>query len=149
MEIKLNSLKTLEGATKKRKRIGRGSASGTGGTSGRGHKGQKSRAGGVGKPGFEGGQTPFYKRISHFPGFKNAFSKNYQTINIGKFNVFEEGSVITPQEMYNSGLIADENKKVKILGSGELSKQLVIKAHAFSKKALTQIESLNGKGEII
>ncbi len=149
MDLGLHNLKPTKGSIKERKRVGRGSASGSGGTSGRGHKGQKARAGGVGKPGFEGGQTPLYKRIPHYPGFRNAFTKYFQPVNVTKLNIFEEGSLVTPFEMFSQGLISDEKGRVKILGNGELKKRLIIKAHAFSKKALEQVESLGGKGEKI
>jgi large subunit ribosomal protein L15 len=141
----LSNLKPAKGSTKKRKRIGRGQGSGHGGTSTRGHKGAKSRSGYSSKPGFEGGQMPLYRRVPKF-GFKNINRVEYRGINIDalqkladKFNV----SSIDFNFLIEKGL-ANKNDLVKILGRGELKSKLEIKAHAFSKTAVTAIEAIGG-----
>lgn len=149
MEIGLHNLKPAGGSIKAPKRVGRGSSSGHGGTSGRGHKGQKARAGGVGKPGFEGGQTPLYKRIPRYPGFRNPFAKIYEPVNIEKLNKFTDGTEVGINDLFNYGLISNPKSKVKILGSGNLSKKLLVKSHAFSKTAKEKIIALGGTAEEI
>lgn len=149
MEIGLHNLKPADGSIKAPKRVGRGSSSGHGGTSGRGHKGQKARAGGVEKPGFEGGQTPLYKRIPRYPGFRNPFSVIYEPVNIEKLNKFTDGTEVGINELIDYGLISNPKSKVKILGSGKLFKKLSVKSHAFSKTAKEKIIALGGTAEEI
>ncbi len=149
MEIGLHNLKPAEGSVKAPKRVGRGSSSGHGGTSGRGHKGQKARAGGVGKPGFEGGQAPLYKRIPRYPGFRNPFSKIYEPVNIEKLNKFADDTIVGVNELFAYGLISSLKSKVKILGFGNLTKKLSVRSHAFSKTAKEKIIALGGTAEEI
>ena len=147
--MKLNSIYPSEGATKTRKRVGRGPGSGLGKTSGRGENGQKSRSGYSRKAGFEGGQLPLYRRIPK-RGFSNAlFKKEYAVINLSDLNKFENGSEITPELLKEMGILKNQLYGVKVLGNGTLEKKLVVKAHKFSKVAKEQIEKLGGKAEVI
>ena len=142
----LSNLKPAEGSIKKRKRIGRGQGSGYGGTSTRGHKGQKSRSGYSKRFGFEGGQMPLQRRVPKF-GFKNINRKEFKGINIGalqKISGSENLSEIDVEKLVNLGL-ASKGDRVKILGDGDLSVSIVVKAHAFSKSALQSIEACGGK----
>jgi large subunit ribosomal protein L15 len=142
----LDKLTPPSGAVKKRKRVGRGPGC-HGKTSGKGHKGQRSRSGGNVSPWFEGGQTPLKLR-SPKRGFKNPFKTIYDIINIGDLNSFNEGDVVTLEELRKAGLVSGNNP-VKVLGDGEISRALTIKAHSFSKKAVTKIEEKGGKTEVI
>ncbi len=143
--MKLNELKPAKGSRKKKKRVGRGPGSGHGKTSGRGHKGQKARSGSRLKPQFEGGQMPLQRRIPK-RGFTNIFKKVYSVVNIGRLNeVFEEGSVITPDLLIQRGLIKNDKYEIKILGDGDLTKRLTVQAHAFSKSALEKIKTAGGE----
>lgn len=147
--MKLHSLKANEGATKTRKRVGRGVGSGLGKTSGKGHKGQNARTGGGVRPGFEGGQTPLFRRLPK-KGFSNAlFKKEYAVINISDLNKFESDAVVTPELLKAMGLVKNQLSGVKVLGNGNLEKKLVVKAHKFSDSAKEQIEKLGGKAEVI
>lgn len=146
--IGLESLKPPRGARRKKKLLGRGPGSGHGKTSTRGIKGQTSRAGRDFYPGFEGGQTPLIRRMPK-RGFSNvSFQDRYQIVNIKDLARIKE-SVIDPQLLEQAGLIKDKDKLTKILGEGELSKALTVKAHAFSKKAKELVEKAGGKIEII
>jgi len=148
--MELNNLKPAEGSTKKEKRIGRGQGSGYGGTSTRGHKGAKSRSGYKSKPGFQGGQMPLQRLLPKF-GFKNVNRVEYKAINLSALQSLAEKEKVTDiniQSLIDAGFIG-KNDKVKILGNGELSLKLNIKAHAFSKSAKSKIESLAGTTEII
>lgn len=141
----LSNLKPAKGATKKRKRIGRGQGSGHGGTSTRGHKGAKSRSGYSSKPGFEGGQMPLYRRVPKF-GFKNMNRVEYHGINIDVLQRLSDEfkvSAIDVDFLISKGL-ANKNDLVKILGRGELSAKLEVKAHGFSKTAVAAIEAKGG-----
>lgn len=141
----LSNLKPAKGATKKRKRIGRGQGSGHGGTSTRGHKGAKSRSGYSSKPGFEGGQMPLYRRVPKF-GFKNMNRVEYRGINIDVLQRLSDEfkvSAIDVDFLISKGL-ANKNDLVKILGRGELSAKLEVKAHGFSKTAVAAIEAKGG-----
>jgi large subunit ribosomal protein L15 len=141
----LSNLKPAEGAIKKRKRIGRGQGSGHGGTSTRGHKGAKSRSGYSSKPGFEGGQMPLYRRVPKF-GFKNINRVEYRGINIDVLQKLADEfkiSAIDVNFLIEKGL-ANKKDLVKILGRGELSAKLEVKAHAFSKTAIAAIEAKGG-----
>lgn len=147
--MKLHELKPAEGSTHYKKRVGRGSGSGLGKTSGRGHKGQNARSGGGVKTVFEGGQMPLYRRIPK-RGFNNArFEKVYAIINVSDLNNFEDGSVITPEVLKETKLVKAQLDGIKILGSGELTKKLTVKAHDFSESAREKIEAKGGKIEVI
>jgi len=146
----LSNLKPAKGSTKNKKRIGRGQAAGTGGTAGRGHKGQKSRSGYSRKTGFEGGQMPLQRRVPKF-GFKNINRKEYKGINVSTLQELADTKKITDinvDVLIEAGL-ARKNSLVKILGNGELKAKLNVKAHAFSKSAVTAIEAAKGTVEKI
>lgn len=144
--MKLNELETLK---VNRKRIGRGPGSGTGKTSGKGHKGQNARSGGGVRPGFEGGQLPLYRRLSK-RGFNNYnFQTTYATVNVGDLERFEEGTVVTKELLIEVGLVTKELDGIKILGNGELTKKLTVKANKFSSTAKTKIENVGGTIEVI
>ncbi|SHH55915.1 LSU ribosomal protein L15P [Caloranaerobacter azorensis DSM 13643] len=146
--MKLHELRPNEGSTKKRKRLGRGTATGQGKTAGRGQKGQKSRSGGGVRPGFEGGQMPLYRRLPK-RGFTNRFAKEYAIVNIETLNRFEDNTEVTPELLLETGIIKKVMDGVKILGDGELNKKLTVKAHKFSKSAVEKIEGVGGKVEVI
>lgn len=146
--MKLNELKNMHGARKKRKRVGRGNASGHGGTSGKGHKGQKARSGGSVPPRFEGGQMPLLRRIPK-RGFASMSRKKYEIVNLNQLNVFEKNSVVEPKIFFEKGLVKHDESKIKILGRGELNKPLVVRAHKFSKSAEDSINRVGGKAEVI
>ena len=146
--MKLNELKNVEGAKAKGMKVGRGLGSGKGKNCGTGNKGQKSRSGGLKAPGFEGGQTPLYRRLPKF-GFTNGSHKEYAIVNVGSLNKFKEGSVVTPTILVESGLVKKEFDGVKILGNGELTVKLTVKASKFSKSAKAAIEKLGGVAEEI
>ena len=144
--MKLNE---LEASTKARKRIGRGPGSGNGKISGKGHKGQNARSGGGVRPGFEGGQLPLYRRLSK-RGFNNYnFQTTYATVNVGDLERFEEGTVVTKELLIEVGLVKKELDGIKILGNGELTKKLTVKANKFSSTAKTKIENVGGTIEVI
>jgi large subunit ribosomal protein L15 len=146
----LSNLKPAKGSTKSKKRIGRGEGSGYGGTSTRGHKGQKSRSGYSRKTGFEGGQMPLQRRVPKF-GFRNINRKEYKGINISTLQELAEARKVTEIDvdlLIEAGL-ARKKSLVKILGNGELKTKLNVKAHAFSKSAVTAIEALEGTAEVI
>lgn len=140
----LGSLKYAPGSVKKRKRIGRGQASGTGKTAGKGHKGQRSRAGSKRRPWFEGGQMPLQRRVPK-RGFTNIFRKEIQVVNLKDLGKLRKAKEITPETLYESGLIKKRNIPVKILGTGEIDVALNVSAHAFSESAREKIEKAGGK----
>lgn len=146
--MELQDLVCPEGSKKASKRIGRGHGSGQGKTAGKGHKGQKARSGGGVRPGFEGGQMPLQRRIPK-RGFKNIFAKKVISINVEELEKFGEGSVVDANELINMGLIKRDFDKIKILGNGNLTKNLTVKAQMFSKSAIEKIESAGGKAEVI
>ena len=147
--MKLNELKYNEGSKKEIKRLGRGSSSGTGKTSGRGENGQKSRSGGGVRVGFEGGQLPLYRRLPK-RGFSNAmFKKTYAVINVSDLNAFEDGMEVTPELLFEMGIIKKQLSGIKVLGNGELEKKLNVKAHKFSDVAKQKIEAAGGKAEVM
>lgn len=147
--MKLNNMKYNDGAIKTKKRVGRGTGSGTGKTAGRGENGQKSRSGYSRKAGFEGGQLPLYRRIPK-RGFSNArFKKEYAVVNLNDLNRFDEGMMITPEVLKECGLVKKELNGIKILANGTLEKKLNIKAHKFSIKAKEKIELVGGTIEVI
>lgn len=146
--MKLSNLKYQEGSKKERKRVGRGTSS-TGKTSGRGHKGQKARSGGKVRLGFEGGQTQLFRRIAK-RGFTNApFKVRYAEINVSALEQFADGTVVTPELLKELGLVKKTLAGVKVLGQGNLSKKLTVKAQQFSLTAKEKIESVGGKTEVI
>ncbi len=146
--MKLHELSPVPGSNKPVKRIGRGPASGQGKTAGKGHKGQKARAGRGMHPGFEGGQMPLQRRLPK-RGFNNIFAKEIAIVNVGALNdVFEAGAVVDIPALIESGLVRKElDGGVKILGNGELTKALTVKATAFSKEAKAKIEAAGGTAE--
>ena len=145
----LNDLKPARGAVRERKRVGRGPGSGLGKTSGRGEKGQKSRSGFSQKPGFEGGQMPLHRRVPK-RGFSNArFKKEYAEVNLGRLDVFEAGTIVTPDVLLKHGIIKNVRDGVKVLGEGDLTKALTVRAHKFSARAQERITGLGGKAEIL
>jgi len=146
--MKLHELKPVDGATHSKKRVGRGTSSGTGKTSGRGQKGQNSRTGGGTRLGFEGGQTPLFKRLPK-KGFTNYFRKEYATINIQDLNTYAKGTVVTPEVLLNDRKVGELLNGVKVLGKGELKVSLTVKAHKFSASAKKAIEDAGGKTEVI
>ena len=146
--MKLNNLYPAPKSVKKRKRVGRGCGSGHGSTSCRGSNGQNSRSGGGVRPGFEGGQMPLYRRVPK-RGFTNVFKKDYSIVNIGQLNVFEDGDVVDQKELIDKGIIKKVGYGVKILANGELNKKLTIKASKFSQKAISKIELIDGKIEVV
>ncbi len=147
--MKLNELRPNDGATKARKRVGRGPGSGTGKTAGRGENGQNSRSGGGVRVGFEGGQTPLFRRLPK-RGFSNArFKKVYAVINLDDLNKFDEGAEVTPELLKDMGLVKKQLDGIKVLGNGTLEKKLTVKAHKFSLSAKEAIEKIGGKAEVI
>ena len=146
--MKLHELQYTEGARKTRKRVGRGTSSGTGKTAGRGQKGQGARSGGGKKPGFEGGQTPLFMRLPK-RGFTNFNRVEYAIVNLEQLNSFEEGTVVCPKMLKEAGIIKKELDGVKVLGNGKLEKAITVKAHKFSKSAIASIEAAGGKTEVI
>ncbi len=149
MANELHNLKPAEGATRKRKRVGRGPGSGNGKTAGRGHKGQKSRSGYSRRYGFEGGQMPLVRRIPK-RGFTNIFRVGFQVVNLRDLDrVFSDGETVTPALLEEKGLIRGGKKPVKVLASGELTKKLTVQVHAFSKNAQASIEAAGGSCETV
>ena len=146
--MKLHDLKPAEGATTAQKRLGRGIGSGLGKTSGKGHKGAKARSGGGKRPGFEGGQMPLTMRIPK-RGFTNNFRTEYVAINVSRLDVFEDGSVVTPVELIEMGIIKKIEDGVKIMGNGEITKKLTVCANKFTASAKVKIEAAGGKAEVI
>lgn len=144
--MKLHDLRPAEGAKKDRKRVGRGGKRGY--TSGKGSKGQKARSGGGVRPGFEGGQTPLFRRLPK-RGFTNFCATEYAEVNLRNLERFDAGTEITPELLIEAGVIEKVLDGVKILGSGELTKPLTVKAHRFSKSAVEKIEGAGGKAEVI
>ena len=147
--MKLHELSKVEGATHRRKVVGRGPGSGHGKTSGRGEKGQKARSGGGVHIWFEGGQTPLYKRLPR-RGFSNArFETKYAIVNVSDLNRFKDGDTVTPEMLKEVGLVKKELDGIKILGNGKLEKRLTVKANVFTNSAITKIEELGGTTEVI
>ena len=145
--MKLNELQNLNATA--RKRVGRGPGSGTGKTSGKGHKGQNARSGGGVRPGFEGGQLPLFRRLSK-RGFNNYnFRTVYATVNVGDLERFEEGTTVTKELLIEAGLVKKELDGIKVLGNGELTKKLTVKADKFSSTAKAKIENVGGTTEVI
>jgi len=147
--MKLHELEKNIGATQKRKIVGRGRGSGLGKTSGKGHKGQNARSGGGVSAIFEGGQTPLYRRLPK-RGFNNyEFQIRYAVINVSDLNRFENGTVVTPALLKETGVIKNQLDGIKVLGNGTLEKKLTIQAHKFSKTAIEKLEASGSKIEVM
>ena len=146
--MKLQALQPVQGATHYKKRLGRGTSCGVGRTSGRGTKGQNSRTGGGVRLGFEGGQTPLFKRLPK-RGFSNHFRVEYAVINVSELNTYAEGTVVTPELLIKDGKIKSVEKGIKVLGNGSLNVKLTVQAHKFSSSAKSIIEAAGGTIEVI
>ena len=147
--MKLHELQPNEGSVQTRKRVGRGAGSGLGKTSGRGEKGQKARSGVSIKATFEGGQLPLYRRLPK-RGFSNSdFKIKYATINVSDLENFEDGTVVTPELLKECGILKNQLDGVKVLGDGEITKKLTVKAHKFSKTAISKLENSGSKIEVL
>ena len=147
--MKLHELSPAEGSVKKSFRKGRGAGSGNGKTAGKGHKGQNARSGGGVRPGFEGGQLPLYRKLPK-RGFNNfRFSKVYAIVNVGALNAFNDGDVVDSAALLTAGIIDNTFDGIKILGEGELTKNLTVKATVFSASAKEKIEAVGGKTEVV
>ena len=146
--MKLYELSPAAGSKKEARRIGRGHGSGWGKTSGKGHKGQKARAGRGRRVGFEGGQMPLQRRLPK-RGFNNIFAKNIVSVNVGTLEKFENGAVVTVASLVEAGIIKNSFDGVKILGNGNLTKNLTVQVSAFSESAKAKIEAAGGKAEVI
>ncbi len=147
--MKLHDLKPAEGSKHRKRRVGRGIAAGQGKTAGRGTKGQRARTGRGIRPYFEGGQLPLVRRLPHIRGFTNIFRVEYEVVNLDALNAkFETGAQVTPQTLLEKGLVHDATH-VKVLGDGELTKALNVKAHAFSNSAKEKIVAAGGTTEIV
>ena len=145
--MKLHELSPAPGSVRDAKRIGRGHGSGNGKTAGKGHKGQKARSGHGMRPGFEGGQRPLQRRVPK-RGFNNIFASRYAIVNVSDLEVFESGAVVDTDALKAKGLIKKAFDGVKVLGNGEISKAVTVKAAAFSESAKSKIEAAGGKAEV-
>ena len=147
--MKLHELQPAQGSVKDVKRIGRGHGSGNGKTAGKGHKGQKARSGGSIRPGFEGGQMPLQRRMPK-RGFNNIFAKEYAEINVSVLEArFEDGAVVDAEALIASGAIKDAKDGIKVLGNGDITKKLTVKAAKFTAAAQEKIEKAGGKAEVM
>jgi large subunit ribosomal protein L15 len=147
--MKLHELQPTEGSKFGRKRVGRGTGSGLGKTSGRGHKGQNARSGGGVRPGFEGGQNPLYRRLPK-RGFNNdRFATVFAIVNLDQLNGFADGTEVTPELLLSEGILKNPKDGIKILGNGDLTVKLTVKAHKFSQSAADKIQAAGGKTEVI
>lgn len=146
--MKLHELKPAKGTNKSKKRLGRGTASGQGKSAGKGMNGQNSRSGGGVRVGFEGGQMPLYRRIPKI-GFTNIFRKEFAIVNLSDLERFDDGTVVNPEILKEAGLVKAMLSGVKILGNGDLTKNLTVQAHKFSKTAADKIAAAGGKVEVI
>jgi large subunit ribosomal protein L15 len=147
--MQIDDLRSPAGAFRPKKRVGRGHGSGLVKTSGRGSKGQNSRAGGGVRPGFEGGQNPIYRRMPYKRGFTNNFRTDYQILNLGDFEKYGISGTVTPESLHERGVIDDPKKLVKILGNGEVTGSVHVRAHKFSESAKAKIEAAGGTAEVI
>ena len=145
--MKMNDLGPAFGSKTSSKRLGRGIGSGTGKTAGKGHKGQNARSGGGVRRGFEGGQTPIYRRIPK-RGFNNVFATEYATVNVSALEIFEDGTVVDAALLIQNRIIRKELDGVKVLGNGNITKKLTVVAKAFSESAKAKIETAGGKIEV-
>ena len=147
--MRIHTIQPAIGATTSDKRLGRGIGSGLGKTSGKGHKGQWARSGGGVRPGFEGGQTPLARRLPK-RGFNNKFAITYDIVNVEQLNVFEEGTVVTAELLVEKRIVTRKNNGgIKVLGHGNLTKKLTVKADKFSASAKAAIEAAGGVAEVI
>ena len=146
--MKLHDLQPADGSARKPYRKGRGAGSGNGKTAGRGHKGQWARSGGGVRAGFEGGQMPLARSLPK-RGFKNIFGTTYAPVNVSALNRFEDGTEVTTELLLESGVVSREKDGIKILGNGDITKKLTVKAAAFSASAKEKIEAAGGKAEVI
>ena len=146
--MKLHELSPAAGSTTPAWRKGRGPGSGNGKTAGKGHKGQNARSGGGVRPGFEGGQLPLYRKLPK-RGFHNRFSKEYAIVNIEALDRFENGAVVDIETLMSAGIIKKEHCGLKVLGNGELTKKITVKAKIFSAAAKEKIEAAGGKTEVV
>ncbi len=146
--MRIHDLKPAKGSNRARTRKGRGMSSGLGKTAGRGHGGQKSRSGGGVRPGFEGGQMPLIRRIPK-RGFTNIFKKDIAIVNLEVLNNFDDETVVTPELLLEKGYVRKSKDGVKVLGNGDLTKKLTVKAHAFSKTAQEKITAAGGTVEVV
>ncbi|MFD1929767.1 50S ribosomal protein L15 [Sporosarcina siberiensis] len=146
--MKLHEMKPADGSRKKRKRVGRGMSSGHGKTSGRGHDGQNSRSGGGVRLGFEGGQIPLFQRLPK-RGFTNINRKDYAIVNLDKLNMFDEGTVVTPELLLELGVVSNAKSGIKILGNGVIEKKITVRANKFSASAKEAIEKAGGQTEVV
>ena len=146
--MKLHEMKYNEGARSSIKRLGRGQGSGQGKTAGKGHKGQNARSGGGVAIGFEGGQTPLYKRIPK-RGFTNFTRKEYDVVNLDVLNRFEDGAVVTPEVLKETGIVKKQLDGIKVLGNGKLEKKLTVKCNKISASAKKAIEEVGGTVEVL
>jgi len=146
--MKIHELQPAEGSRHSKKRVGRGTGSGMGKTSTRGHKGQNARSGGGVRPGFEGGQNPLYRRLPK-RGFNNPFRKEYAIVNLEQLSKFEDGAEVTPEILISAGIVKNPLNGIKILGEGELTVKLSVKANKFSKSAVEKITAAGGSAEVI
>jgi len=146
--MKLHELSPAAGSTQPAWRKGRGHGSGNGKTAGKGHKGQNARSGGGVRPGFEGGQNPLYRKLPK-RGFHNKFSTIYSIINVETLNRFDDGAVVDLDALMKSGVIKKGNDGLKVLGRGEITKKITVKASIFSAAAKAKIEAAGGKVEVI
>jgi len=148
--MQLHDLAPAPGSTKKRKRVGRGNASGHGTTAGRGDKGQNSRSGGGKGPGFEGGQNPLHMRMPKLPGFKNRFRTEYAIVNVSRLEeVFSAGDVVDVDALFEKRIVKSRTAPVKVLGDGEITKSLTVKVDKVSAPARTKIEAVGGTVETL
>ncbi|MBI2264352.1 MAG: 50S ribosomal protein L15 [Armatimonadetes bacterium] len=147
--MKLTDLKPARGSRKEAKRLGRGHGSGWVKTCGKGSKGQKSRSGGVKGPGFEGGQTPWQRRLPKLCGFKNMNKVRFQVVGLASLCQFEPGKEVTCEDLVEAGLVKDPSGPVKILANGDIDRPLTVKVHGFSKAAEEKIAQAGGKAEVI
>ena len=145
--MKLHELSPAEGSAVKAWRVGRGTGSGNGKTAGKGHKGQNARSGGGVRPGFEGGQIPLYRKLPK-RGFHNKFAKTYSIVNVDVFNKFEDGAVVDLAALMEKKIVRKANDGLKVLGNGEITKKITVKAAVFSATAKEKIEAAGGKTEV-
>jgi large subunit ribosomal protein L15 len=145
--MKLHELSPAAGSAKAAWRKGRGAGSGNGKTAGKGHKGQNARSGGGVRPGFEGGQLPLYRKLPK-RGFNNKFAKEYATVNVSALNVFENGATVSLETLVACGIVRKEFDGLKVLGNGELTKQLNVEAKIFTASAKEKIEAAGGKAVV-
>ena len=146
--MKLNELSPAQGSVKAGYRKGRGPGSGNGKTAGKGHKGQNARSGGGVRPGFEGGQLPLYRKLPK-RGFYNRFATQYAVINLSTLAKFEDGAVVDLEVLRNCGIVKTNEDKLKVLGNGELTNKITVKAAVFSASAKEKIEAAGGKTEVV